>query len=715
MLLFKHIYPQFIHRLNTPILSFLIGCIAFLAVAGLAPLNPTNIEWIHVLDPTQQYLGWEFFRKTSWAIPPGLNPSFGMFYSNSIVYTDSIPLFAFLFKAISPLLAKNFQYLGIWYLTSLVLQAYFALKIIGLISQSSLVQILGAILFTFSPILLFRINLQSALTAHFLILAALYLNLCPKIHKRIIAWAPLVLCAVMVNIYLFVMVLLLWIANVLDALSYKKSISAGQALIEAAIIFIAVITFGWLAGYFAVSETAIQGEYGAYAFNPLSILDPNGWSLFINSSVKDDYSLTGGFSYLGAGCLIGGILITLYTAHLRKLGGHVSAGIKNHFYLLLAFCGLLIFALSHQIQIGSWALSVPLPDSIISIASRLRHSNRFIWPIYYFLYFGIILLIVKNFNTKYAIAILASITFFQILDTSNGWLSTRSALNKRFLPADTVLKDPFWQCAGNHYKAVVLAQPDPSIIQPSWEIFSTYANRHRMTTNFTYFARVDRNKIIQFKNALTSSLEAGNYQNDWLYILLPWKENPTQKIIPNRPGDVFIEVDGFTVFAPDWHALKAQCRLQTQLPESNQYAPSINESKVIDFSNKSSGSQKFLLNGWSPPESWGTWSNDASADLVLPIFANTPNTLELAVIPYVNDQHLYQQISIDINNEKVFNGVLKKAGINHINFEVPNDAYETQFVRLKINFPTRMSPRRLEQIADDRELAIGLVSATFKK
>lgn len=711
---FKHIYEPSSHRFNTPILSILIGLVTFLAVAGIAPVNPSNIQWIHVLDPTQQYLGWEFFRNTPWVIPPGLNPSYGMFYSNSIVYTDSIPLFAFLFKAISPLLAKDFQYLGIWYLTSLILQAFFALKLIGLITTSYWLRIVGAILFTFSPILLFRINLQSALTAHFLILAALYLNLSPPSHRKFLAWILLILSAEMINIYLFTMVSCLWIANLLDSIRLNKTLTLRKALMEACIIFILIITFGWLAGYFAVSETAIQGEYGTYAFNPHALIDPNGWSLILKSPPKENFSLTGGFSYLGIGFLLGSLLVTLYAIYVKKLGVYVFESLKKHLNLALVFCGLLIFALSHQIQIGSWVYSVPLSESFISIASKLRHSNRFIWPIYYFLYFAVVILIIKSFNRKYSIAILATITFIQIFDTSNGWLSTRSALHKSFPPADAVLKDPFWQCAGNHYQAVVLAQPDSSVIQPNWEIFSTYANRYGMATNFTYFARVDRQKINLFKDSLTKSLGSGSYQRDWLYILLPWKENPAKKINPINGGDVFIEADGFTAFAPHWRELQDQCKLPVQPRESHRYAPSLNESKLIDFSNQSTGHQNFLLRGWSPSESWGSWSQGASAELVLPIAKNTPNTLELAVIPYINDQHPYQQLTIDMNNEKVFNGTLKKTGINYILLKIPKDAYETQFVHLRLNFPTRMSPRQLGQLDDDRELAIGLVSATFK-
>ena len=76
------------------ILPILIGSAAFILFFGLSPLNPSEISWLRSNDFLQSYLGWEFFRESQWENPIGLNPRYGYDISSSIVYSDSIPLFA---------------------------------------------------------------------------------------------------------------------------------------------------------------------------------------------------------------------------------------------------------------------------------------------------------------------------------------------------------------------------------------------------------------------------------------------------------------------------------------------------------------------------------------------------------------------------------------------------------------------------------------------
>ena len=99
------------------IASILIGLGSFFLVVGPLALNPNNVAWLDGgFDPTQHYLGWVFFRHSPWSIPLGLNPHFGMDISSSIVYSDSIPILAILFKPFAALLPETFQYFGLWLL-----------------------------------------------------------------------------------------------------------------------------------------------------------------------------------------------------------------------------------------------------------------------------------------------------------------------------------------------------------------------------------------------------------------------------------------------------------------------------------------------------------------------------------------------------------------------------------------------------------------------
>ncbi|MFM7691295.1 MAG: DUF6311 domain-containing protein, partial [Alphaproteobacteria bacterium] len=82
---------------------------------GLHILPPWNTGWMLSgmigPDPVQYWLGWSFFRRAPWSWPPGLNPLWGLEVSSSIYYADAIPLLAFFFKAISPVIEVS-QYWG---------------------------------------------------------------------------------------------------------------------------------------------------------------------------------------------------------------------------------------------------------------------------------------------------------------------------------------------------------------------------------------------------------------------------------------------------------------------------------------------------------------------------------------------------------------------------------------------------------------------------
>ena len=98
-----------------------IGIGIFFLVAGFSILNPLYIAWIADGDPMQQYLGWEFFRNSPWTVPLGLNSQFGIDLDSSIVYSDSIPLLAILFKSVANFLPRPFQYFGWWSLLCFML------------------------------------------------------------------------------------------------------------------------------------------------------------------------------------------------------------------------------------------------------------------------------------------------------------------------------------------------------------------------------------------------------------------------------------------------------------------------------------------------------------------------------------------------------------------------------------------------------------------
>jgi hypothetical protein len=271
-----------------------------LIIVGFKVLNPQYIDWLSSNDPLLHYLGWSFFRLDDWRFPLGINPLLGVEISSSIVFSDSIPLLAIPFKFATKGWTENFQYFGIWTLSCFVLQAIFSWKIAEYFSKSLLIKVSVIGLFIFSPPMIWRIGMHSALVGHFFLLAAIFL--CIKKYKvrNNIYWSILIVTSVLVHFYLFVMVLALWIFSYLDQLAHK-SIGLKEFLRQYLSLVALVPLAVWQAGYISGEPVGGEWGYGIFVFNPLSILDSNGWSYFPSLvSLNEQDS----FQYLGMGMII---------------------------------------------------------------------------------------------------------------------------------------------------------------------------------------------------------------------------------------------------------------------------------------------------------------------------------------------------------------------------------------------------------------------------
>ncbi|MBV8378621.1 MAG: hypothetical protein JO279_16615, partial [Verrucomicrobia bacterium] len=91
------------------------GVLAYAVVIRGRHFNPASVTWLCGGDYGTQFLGWHFYRNEPlWQLPFGLVRSYGEQRGSSLVYTDSIPLFAFIFRPFSPALPHYFQYVGLW-------------------------------------------------------------------------------------------------------------------------------------------------------------------------------------------------------------------------------------------------------------------------------------------------------------------------------------------------------------------------------------------------------------------------------------------------------------------------------------------------------------------------------------------------------------------------------------------------------------------------
>lgn len=705
-------------------IPILLGIAFFYLVVGLGPLDPQNLSWIFGrFDPPQHYLGWVFYRNSPWTFPIGLNPAYGIDIGNSIVYTDSLPVMAIPFKLLSPLLPNVFQYIGIWLLICYLLQAYFSWKIISLASDNFWILLFGTALIAFSPPMFWRAytpsGTQAGLAAHFLILAAFYLILKKDQVRRTIYWGALLSLAALTHFYLFVMVALLWISDLLDKATSLKTLTRKGATYEILIISFIVLLCAWQAGYFAISgSSGVEQGYGFLKFNLLSPLDPNGWS-FVLPNIPIQTTWGEGFNYLGLGVILA-IMLSLGLIFFTSVMGSYPVFKRsldlaiNHRFLLLALLLLLLDAISNNIGVGANEFHFDLSEFLHSPLNILRSSARMYWPIHYGLVIGGLFVIIKLLSTKKTILILGIFVAIQMMDTSNGWLTIRRNLSQDMSSEihSPLLKNSFWQSAASHYKKIIRIPAGTQTL--NWLQFASLAAENRMATNSIYLARIDNQQVNAVNSKLLDVIKNGNYAPSALYIL------EQRFIIPALatagPDDILAKIDGFTVLAPGW----LKCASCTQISKekiirAEEFTP-INRS-LIGFSDqiKDQKSIFYLGNGWSWQEDWGTWSDGALAVVNIPWPKQTPHALKINLKAFViTDKHPGQSVDVLVNGTPYTHLELNEFDHNLLVIPISKEMLTKSFVNLEFRINNPGQPSKLiSGNKDQRRLGIGLVSAIF--
>jgi hypothetical protein len=706
--------PIFINpqgKLAQALLPIALGLLGFILVAGIPMLDFQNIAWLGGnLDPAQHYLGWALFRNGPWTIPFGLNPFNGIEFSNSIVFSDSLPIFAFLFKPFNELLPEVFQYFGLWTLLCFILQSWFAWRLISLVSDSILIRLFGAGLFVFSPPMLMRVGLWTSLASHFLILAALYLNFRPTQYQRIFYWALLVGASSLIHFYLLVMVLALWFASLLDAWLVRRETTLLDCIIELVSIFLTLVFCMWQAGYFSISSSSGSGYgFGSYRLNLLAPIDARGWSyIFPNNPMQLDAG--NGFNYFGLGVLVC-IIFALIAKIKLKTGLPSPFKIKYHFFLYIILLALTLFAITNTVAIGYWKHTFAIPDSLTQLASILRASGRMFWPVLYFIFLVAIIFIHRGYSKKSTLLILGGCFALQIVDTSAGWLPIHRSLSNSTSNYESPLINEAWENFGKHYQKIVRF---PLHNQgENWEHLARLAVSNRMGTSSVFLARFDESKLKVGNEKINAQLRKGPLDPGALYILGLWKLDP-EAIGFDDKKDVLAKIDGFTVLAPGWKVCSNCPPIDPKLVLTR-YAPLTNIGEKIYFYRDAFGRNEFMLDGWIPyGELWGSWTEGSNASLIIPLPAGKTRSLALKLRAFVNGKHPNQSFEILINGTLVKKVSLDQFEGNVVEVPLPESLLGDQFIRVQFKLLNPASPKSLGISDDGRQLGIGLISAVFR-
>ena len=514
-------FKEWLIKNMTVLIAGTIGAFVFITIYGTKILNPCYTDWLMSGgDLSQHYLGWKMYRNGDWTFPIGLTDQLAYPYYTSVIFTDSIPIFAVFFKLLSPILPANFQYFGFWGILCFGLQGMLAAKILKKFLQEDILVILGAVFFILSPICIQRMFGHTALAGQWLILLAIYTivyyeeKFCENKNAVLIYGFLGILCSA-THVYFVPIVGIVLCAFVL--ISIVKSQKILQGFLPLISFLSMVMTTVYLLGGFTSNMTAQSGGLGHYSFNLNSFFNPMGWSIYLKNLTTYTTGQYEGFAYPGLGLLFLFFVTFLHTVseiHFPsvKFNKQVAVEkIKIIAYILIILLSL-ITAASPKVSLGEHLLfEIPIPVFIKKIWTVFRASGRLIWPAVYLLVLFAICgdrafinrcsTLPANQSEKLGrridlkLLILAFCILLQVLDLSDRFKS----LHNRFateVQYQSMLSDPFWEEAMKEEKIehFIFTKPgDQALLYSITEL----ASNHQIDIGDFYFARGIKNGTIQ--------------------------------------------------------------------------------------------------------------------------------------------------------------------------------------------------------------------------
>ena len=517
-----------IRKMIMAVAAVMIGACCFCSVYGTRILDPAYTPWLMNntgggIDPAQHYLGWRYYRNSGWLFPPGMLDNLAYPLRTSVIFTDSIPAAALIFKALSPVLPGEFQYFGLYGAFCFCLQSLFGTLITyslcricdgreGRAAGDLFVSVLGGLLFTLSPVLTDRMFHHTALASHWMILMGIWLffgSAVPggKDLKDIICWGILGYLAGAVHLYYLPMTGIFCAASALVAVVSRKS---ARPLLFPVTYLGCALAAVWLFGGFSAGVSAEGDGLGDYSFNLNGFINPAGTSSLMKELSSAFPGQNEGFSYLGAGVflllavvlIIHGLRLVYRASSLdddpgKKPGkedGTRAAWTVMTVLSVMIFAAMLVFSLSPVVTAGERVLfSIPIHSKTRHLWNIFRSTGRMIWVCVYLLetagIYGLLKIRIRRakLNAALQAVILTLCIALQIFDLE-GWYSEKRSAFSREQTYETELKGEYWDSLARESRHLFVSDAVTSSESRVMET-AEWAVEHGLTLNNFYFAR----------------------------------------------------------------------------------------------------------------------------------------------------------------------------------------------------------------------------------
>lgn len=523
-------------------LAGMIGAVIFVLIYGLDVLNPFNVDWLLFQgeDLKQHYVGWELFRSSDWKFPIGLADTVIYPYDSSVIFTDSIPLLAVVFKLLLTFTNIPFQYFGLWGLLCFILQGIFSALILQKYTCPAY-SCIGSILFVIAPIMLWRMFAHTALAGQWIILLAMlsivyYDKLIRNPRRLLYGFAILGILTVSVHMYFVaicgILVCSFALYHLLKTHKLKYSITVIMVY-----IFSALVAFYLLGGLQFGSDGSSAGGFGFYSFNLNNLWSPYGWSKYLPDFATYTDGQYEGFAYLGLGVLIGTIIAIIAKSIMNAKFGIDAKYTDLPLTIVIWITALFIvfFSCSNEISFGDTLIfKYPLPEIVIKLLSIFRSTGRFIWPVVYFIMFWMLIQIYRF--RQYGYVVLAGIIIIQCTDLSPKFSELNSQFSNHMDYTGTITSEVWNQLAdSNKFKHIALCYSFRET-SASYEV-GCYAARNNMTLNNFFIVRAP-NEVLD--SAFWEPIE--NIQNDTIYLFTE-KESALCSMLPLY----YTKADGYII------------------------------------------------------------------------------------------------------------------------------------------------------------------------
>ena len=522
----------------------LLGSLFFIYIFGTAILDFTYTDWLMSGgDLSQHYLGWRLFRNSSWYFPLGLMDNIVHPFKISIIYTDSIPLFAVIFKLFSPVLPEDFQYFGLFGIICYALQGGIGALIIRKIGGNTAQSIIGSIFFISSTVMMYWIYEHTSLVAHFILLMCILISLennCSH-KKQIILWSCLLALSVLIHMYFVSMVMIFMFFYLLREYFYSKKL-INQCIVLGVSLLVLIGTMFCLGAFHFVKDPSGHG-LAIYSANLNAFVNPQGTSRFIKDMPLATRGQYEGYAYLGLGMILFIMFIIGHkTDQINQLKTVTISKTKLFPYLLGIVLAFFLFSLSPTITLNQYRLFTYPVFPFEILWSIFRATGRMTWPIFYIIIVFCIWQAVTLFSRKKAAIIMSVLLPIQWADLGY-WFVNKGADFKTITTWQTELASPAWADLANDYEHIFFMGDYIKLYS-----FLDLAANYKMTVNDAYLARTNRKMINENKQKEKEYLTDNGPKDDTVYIF----QNEEQALLFKDNGrdihfflidDVFIGIN----------------------------------------------------------------------------------------------------------------------------------------------------------------------------